>query len=57
MIDVSPDEKNGDEKAKVPQASYQKRLLGRTRGRGLVEPEADQEIAAQADPFPERIEQ
>ncbi len=50
-------QQHSDHEAHVADAVYPKRLIARIRGRLLQEPEADQQIAAQAHAFPAHEEQ
>ena len=51
-----PQHQNAEEHAHIADARDQERLAGRGRRRRPAEPEADQQVAAQADAFPAGVE-
>ena len=52
-----PKQENAEGEAEIADPIDEKRLQAGRRGRGLLEPEADQQIAAQADGLPEDVEE
>ncbi len=52
-----PDQEHAQGEAEVADAIDQKRLLAGRGRRGLLVPEADQQVAAQPDRFPEHVQQ
>ena len=52
-----PDQEHAQGEAEIADAIDQERLLAGRGRRGLLVPEADQQVAAQADRFPEHVQQ
>ena len=52
-----PDEHDGDGQPEIADAVDQERLFARVGGRGFLEPEADQQVGRQADPFPAHVKE